>query len=257
MCELFGVNASRKIQVNNLLQVFFSHGDRHPHGWGMALFENGTIQLKKQAVASTKSARLRECFQNFIMADKMIAHIRLATKGMVEYENCHPFIRQDESGRVWTLAHNGTIFEGELLDSYFYLQDGQTDSERILFLLMDRINDKYRESGCPLSAAARFRVLDDLICEIAKENKLNLLLFDGESFYVHTNCRNSLYLSKRQGGYVFCTVPLDGQEWKPIALNTLLAFQDGKLVQTGTNHGYEYVEDPEKMKTLFLDYSAL
>ena len=62
---------------------------------------------------------------------------------------------------------------------------------------------------------------------------------------------------KRQGGYVFSTVPLDGQEWKPLPLNTLLAFQDGQPVQSGTNHGYEYVEDPEKMKMLFLDYSAL
>lgn len=257
MCELFGVNASEKIQVNDLLDEFFSHGDRHPHGWGLALFENGAVQVEKQAVASTKSARLRERCDHSITADKMIAHIRLATKGSMEYENCHPFIREDETGRVWTLAHNGTIFEGEALDSYFYVQEGQTDSERILYSLIDRLDDRYREIGYPLGAQERFQVLDEMICEIAKENKLNLMLFDGEYFYVHTNCRDSLYFSKRQGGYVFCTVPLDGQEWKPLSLNTLLAFQDGKLVQTGTNHGYEYIEDPEKMKMLFLDYSAL
>lgn len=257
MCELFGVNASEKIQVNDLLNVFFSHGNMHPHGWGMAFFEDNTVQMEKQAVTSTKSARLRECCEQRIAADKMIAHIRLATKGSMEYENCHPFIRKDETGRTWTLAHNGTIFEGEVLDSYFYVQEGQTDSERILYLLIDRLNDSYRESGCPLSASARFYLLDALICEIAKENKLNLMLYDGEYFYVHTNCRGSLYLSKRKGGYVFSTVPLDGQEWKPLPLNTLLAFQDGKLMQSGTDHGYEYIEDPEKMKMLFLDYSAL
>lgn len=257
MCELFGVNAPRKIPLNPLLNVFFSHGDRHPHGWGMAFFENHGVQIEKQAVASTKSARLRECSNHLIMADQMIAHIRLATKGNVEYENCHPFVREDDTGRVWTLAHNGTIFEGEVMDSYFYVQDGETDSERILYLLADRMNERYKELGDPLDASARFQLVDDLICEIADGNKLNLLLFDGEYLYVHTNCRDSLYLSERYGGYVFCTVPLDGQEWRPLPLNTLLAFRNGKLVRTGTDHGYEFVEDPEKMKLLFLDYSTL
>lgn len=257
MCELFGVSTPRKIQLNHLLKVFFSHGDRHPHGWGMAFFENNTVQMDKQAVASIKSARLREYSSQSIMSDKMIAHIRLATKGNMEYENCHPFLRKDATGRTWTLAHNGTIFEGEMMDSYFYVQDGQTDSERILYLLIDRMNDRYENNESPPDASARFRVLDDLICEIADGNKLNLLFFDGEYLYVHTNCRDSLFLSERQGGYVFSTVPLDEQEWRPLPLNILLAFQDGKLVQTGTDHGYEYVEDLEKMRMLFLDYSTL
>ncbi len=34
---------------------------------------------------------------------------------------------------------------------------------------------------------------------------------------------------------MFSTVPLNEQEWKPLPLNILLAFQDGKLVQTGTD----------------------
>lgn len=223
----------------------------------MAFFDNHKVRMDKQAVASTKSARLREYCRKQIMADRMIAHIRLATKGNMEYENCHPFIRKDETGRTWTLAHNGTIFEGEAMDSYFYVQDGQTDSERILYLLVDRMNDRCRETGYLPGAPERFQVVDDLICEIAEGNKLNLLIFDGEFLYVHTNCRDSLYLSKRQGGYVFSTVPLDEQEWKPLPLNTLLAFGDGKLIRTGTDHGYEYVEDPEKMRLLFLDYSTL
>lgn len=258
MCELFGVNTPEKIPLNHLLDVFFSHGNQHPHGWGMAFFDgNNTVRVEKQAVKSTKSARLREYRRQQIMADRMIAHIRLATKGNMEYENCHPFVRKDQTGRIWTLAHNGTIFEGEMTDPYFYVQDGQTDSERILYLLIDRMNDRYTETGKPPDAPARFRIVDEMICGIANGNKLNLLFYDGEYFYVHTNCRDSLYLSQRQGGYMFSTVPLDGQKWKALPLNTLLAFQDGKLVQTGTDHGYEYAEDPDKMRLLFLDYSTL
>ena len=125
--------------------------------------------------------------------------------------------------------------------------EAETDSERILYLLLDRMNDRYEKNGYPPDVSARFRAVDDLICEIADGNKRNLLFFDGEYLYVHTNCRDSLFLSKLPGGYVFSTVPLDKQEWRPLLLNRLLAFQDGKLVLTGTDHGYEYVEDPEKM----------
>lgn len=257
MCELFGVNASQKIQLNHLLDVFFSHGVRHPHGWGMAFFEGDRVQLEKQAVVSTKSARLREYCSQPIAADKMIAHIRLATKGNMEYENCHPFVRSDASGRVWTLAHNGTIFESEALNPYFYMQEGQTDSERILYYITDKMQESLRDNGYPPSAPERFRLLDELVCEIAEGNKLNLLIYDGEYFYVHTNCRNGLHVAKRNGGYVFSTVPLEEEGWKPLPMNILLAYQEGELVQVGTDHGYEYVEDPEQMRMLFLDYSAL
>ncbi len=257
MCELFGVNTSGKIQLNDLLSVFFSHGVRHPHGWGMAFFEKNTVRIEKQAVEAEKSAKLKEYLSSPIYADHMIAHIRLATKGNMEYENCHPFVRKDSSGRVWTLAHNGTIFEGKATDPYFYKKEGQTDSERILYFLTDRINKYQGKNAHSPDAETRFYLLDEIIREIAPENKLNLLICDGEYFYVHTNCNNGLHVTERNGGFVFSTVPLDGGEWKPLPVNTLLAYKGGKLVKRGTDHGFTYVEDPEKMKMLFLDYSRL
>lgn len=257
MCELFGVNASEKIQLNTLLKSFFSHGEKHPHGWGMAFLGDNTVRIDKQPMAAHKSVRLRDYLGQGIAADKMIAHIRLATKGNIEYENCHPFVMEDDSGRVWVLAHNGTIFESEILNQYFYVQEGQTDSERILHLLIDRVNQGQREKSRPLTAVERFRLLDKIIWEIAEENKLNLLIYDGEYFYVHTNYRNSLYISEREGGFLFSTTPLDEEEWRPLQLNTLLVYQNGKLVYAGRRHGYEYEEDEEKMRMLFLDYSAL
>ena len=174
MCELFGVNTSGKIQLNDLLSVFFSHGVRHPHGWGMAFFEKNTVRIEKQAVEAEKSAKLKEYLSSPIYADHMIAHIRLATKGNMEYENCHPFVRKDSSGRVWTLAHNGTIFEGKATDPYFYKQEGQTDSERILYFLTDRINKYQGKNAHSPDAETRFDLLDEIIREIAPENKLNL-----------------------------------------------------------------------------------
>lgn len=179
MCELFGVNTPRKIQLNHLLNVFFSHGDRHPHGWGMAFFENNTVQMEKQAVASTKSARLREYSSQLIMSDKMIAHIRLATKGNMEYENCHPFIRKDATGRTWTLAHNGTIFEGEMMDSYFYVQ------EQFKTIYRDYLSDKYGRYRMTFSGIhVNFSFSEELL-------RRSFRLDGGDSFQ---NYKDTLYL---------------------------------------------------------------
>ena len=50
-------------------------------------------------------------------------HIRLATVGSRDYENCHPFVREDNYGRHWTLIHNGTMFDCPQLSRYIPLQD--------------------------------------------------------------------------------------------------------------------------------------
>lgn len=84
----------------------------------------------------------------------MIAHIRLATRGTIGYENTHPFVMGDISGRRWTLAHNGTIFEGSCLSSLSHRQQGQTDSERILSYTIGRVNEKLEQKK-ELSADVR------------------------------------------------------------------------------------------------------
>lgn len=257
MCELFGVTSYSKLELNELLLEFFSHGIEHPNGWGMAFFYGNAVSLEKQPEASHKSNYLKQRLQFKVEADKMIAHIRLATRGNLSYENTHPFVMRDNSDRTWTLAHNGTVFEAAVLNPFFYVQEGQTDSERILYYIVEQVNCRQEEVGRSLSAGERFQLIDEIIAEIAEENKLNLLIFDEEYFYVHSNLRNSLYLSERDGGVVFSTVALDEGEWKAVSLNTLLVYQHGSLVYQGTNHGCEYVEDPEKMKLLFLDFSAL
>lgn len=40
-------------------------------------------------------------------------------------------------------------------------------------------------------------------------------------------------------------------------MNMLLAYQEGNLLYTGTNHGHEFKDSEEKMRLLFLDYANL
>lgn len=255
MCELFGVSAQKKLCVNVLLANFFSHGREHPNGWGMALFYAGGVSLEKQPEASHKSAYLKQRLRSRIDTDKMIAHIRLATRGSIQYENTHPFVMRDSENRPWTLAHNGTIFEGDVLDSYAGTQIGQTDSERILAFIIDKVNRAQEKRK--LSEEERFCLLDKLISEIAPENKLNLLIYDGELMYVHTNYKNSLYFCKKDDGVVISTRPLDYDDWRNVPMNTLIAYQSGKQVYSGICHQHEFFDNEEKFRMLFLDYANL
>ncbi|MDE6209218.1 MAG: class II glutamine amidotransferase [Lachnospiraceae bacterium] len=256
MCELFGVTSGRKIQLNELLSELFSHGIEHPNGWGMAFFYDNAVSLEKQPEASHKSDYLKQRLQFKVEADKMIAHIRLATRGNINYENTHPFVMRDRSNRTWTLAHNGTIFECDLMNYFTKVQQGQTDSERILAYIVSRINLEL-EKKKELSMQERFELIDETICEITPENKVNLILFDGELMYVHTNYKNSLYRCKKGEAVVISTRPLDSDKWENVPINTLIAYQDGKQVYTGTNHNNEFFDSEEKMRLLFLDFANL
>lgn len=257
MCELFGVSARRRIEVNDLLIEFFSHSVRHANGWGMAFFYENSVSLEKEPVQAVKSVYLKERLRQKIAAKNLIAHIRLATRGNMEYVNCHPFVLRDSSGRCWTLAHNGTIFNYPRMDPYLYRQEGQTDSERILYFLVDQIDLRQRELGRSLTQEERFGLLDSLVGDMAQGNKLNLLVYDGELMYVHTNYANSLYFSAREDGMLFATTPLDRGNWTPHPFTTLCAYRDGQRLFQGTDHDREYRDNAEDMRMIFADYAGL
>ena len=41
MCEMLGISAKRRREMNAVLREFFSHAERHPHGWGLSRFGDG------------------------------------------------------------------------------------------------------------------------------------------------------------------------------------------------------------------------
>lgn len=240
MCELFGMSAARSSDVGPLLTEFFSHSNRHPHGWGLALLYPDAVSLEKEPVPAFCSEYLKRRLTAPVEVQNCIAHIRLATRGNPEYANTHPFVKRDAGGRAWTLAHNGTIFDSPLLEPYCQIQQGRTDSERILFYLTDCLNAAAARAGRPLAARERFDAVDEAVCSLAPHNKLNLLVSDGELFYVHTNMAGTLYVHQEPDRTFFATTPLAGLVWHPLPFTTLTGWKNGKLMFTGTNHGQEY-----------------
>lgn len=259
MCELLGLSAREKLTVNKTLRIFYSHGEEHPHGWGLALFRpDGSAMVEKEPVKSTASHRLRTRLATDIEADNLIGHIRLATIGMLDYVNCHPFVEKDRSGRSWTIAHNGTIFDFPPLNRYTEIQKGATDSERVALYLVDEINLELARRGRELDFGERFAVLEQAIRDLAqRNNKVNLLVYDGEYLYAHTNYRDSLNVLKGEGFAWISTRPLTDGSWENVPFRRLCAFRRGELVREGADHGGEYFVNQRDLDMVYMAYSNL
>lgn len=165
----------------------------------------------------------------------MLGHIRFATVGKVRTENCHPFIGEDNSGRQWTLIHNGTIYTaGKLVHTYEH-RKGDTDSEAMFLYLLEMVNEAQQKHL--LSARERFELVDGFVCRLAYRNKLNLIIYDGELLYVHKNMEDTMKFKRLGSGFIFATQPLDRQTWLDVPTAQLTAYKDGQLVFEGEKHG--------------------
>lgn len=256
MCELFGAVSKDKHNINSYLKVFYSHSNNHPHGWGLARMNDSEILIEKEPVQATKSSYLRERLSQPINVKCAMAHIRYATIGNVEYNNCHPYLKNDNCQRNWCLIHNGTIFSYPPLNKFINFQTGDTDSERIILYIVHQINKAQIKKHSPLSAKERFDLIDQIVTDMSKGNKLNLIIYDGEYMYVHTNYKNSLYYLDLDDFTLFSTQPLS-EEWKPVKFNTLLAYKNGSLEFTGTKHSNEYIDNEESIKYLYRIFADL
>ena len=257
MCELYGFSGSREKKLNGDLRTFYSHACGHPNGWGLALLDENAPEVIREVCRADRSEYLRNRLESPILARTALAHIRRATIGSEEFVNCHPFTAADSCGRQWILIHNGTVFESEHLNRYVFRQRGETDSERILLYIIDKINEASDIAKRPLTSGERFALLDKIVCGSSPKNKLNLLIYDGELLYAHTNFKDSLYEKLDHFGTTFSTCPLTGEGWQELPFTTLTAYHEGRRVFTGTNHQHEYFFDPSSYKPLFLAYSGL
>lgn len=257
MCEILGLTAKRKIKMNRLLETFFSHSEEHRNGWGLALLDEELISIDREPKKAIDSLYLKDKLKSDIETSRCIAHIRKATIGDVNEDNTHPFSVYDASERRWVLAHNGTIFDSETLAPYQYTQAGTTDSERILLYIVDQIN-KACENGCRKSNKdERIHIVEEAIKTIVPGNKVNLMVYDGELFYVHKNEPGTLYEKDFEDGVMLSTVPLENAGWREFAQNRLVVYCDGELVYEGERHDNTYIHNEDKMKLLYFAYSGL
>ena len=248
MCELFGFSSSREEELNDYLKTFYSHCEEHPHGWGLAILDADKFNVRKEPVKARSSVMLGNILLNPIEAKNVLAHIRLATIGDLEFYNCHPFVKKDNSGRRWTLIHNGTVFDSQDLCKYSTIEEGETDSERILLAIIDHINNYEEHKGKSLNLKERFEVVSNLIGDLSHNNKLNLIVHDGEQMYIHTNLKDSLYYLEGENSILVSTKALDFKDWKEVPINTVFSFINGELLFESKPHSNEYIETEEQIR---------
>jgi glutamine amidotransferase len=265
MCQLFAINSIEALEINTLIREFFTHADENPHGWGVADLSFREAVVTRSAERADRSSSAQRFLSQARHYTNAIAHIRAATIGQVEPENCHPFTATDNSHRRWTLIHKGTVFDFEPLNPYFHQQAGATDSERILLYLIDHMNVMIAEKGAPLEADERFAVFSRMVRDMSVGNCLNLVVFDSDQFFIHTNYQGALNLLASEGRALFCTSKLSsafalvapGSRWQPLPLCTPLVFKHGQLVNSGVSHGHEYFDNENDLRYLFQDYAGL
>ena len=243
MCELFGFSGRTPTDITAVLRTFFSHSITNPHGWGL-IYNNGT--LIREPVSANKSTLLPHILTNMPRQKITIAHIRYATSGSVTEKNCHPFCFTDISGRRWSFMHNGIIFSEDNIDVYKVRQSGSTDSERLFLAFMDNYNAYIY--GKPISEKERFDFVNRFIIRHSPNNKLNLIIFDGEILYVHKNLENTLNFRTSENGILFSTVPLDDEKWTPFPTAQVIAYKNGKKIYAGEHHKGEFIPTPEYIK---------
>ncbi len=251
MCEIFGASLRKNQILNDYLKSFYSHCDAHPNGWGLAVLDGNASFVEKEPMRADSSKYLRARLSVPVNEKAVLAHIRYATIGNVEYRNCHPFTGKDATGRRWTLVHNGTIFDCPPVNAMMAHQTGDTDSERVLLYILSRMNAK------TVGTNVRLRFLDEAVATMAKGNKLNLLFYDGEFMYAHTNLPGTLHYKELPEGVIFSTQALENEGWQVLPQTRLLAFKDGQLVYAGADHGHIYEERPENIRYLYQTFSGL
>ncbi|MBP8852583.1 MAG: class II glutamine amidotransferase [Moraxellaceae bacterium] len=253
MCQLLGMNCATPTDITFSFTGFAARGgetDHHSDGWGIAFFEDKACRLfiDRESAATSTIARLVKSYP--IKSRNGIAHIRKATQGSIELENCHPFQRE-LWGRHWIFAHNGNL-EGfsPVLNGQFQ-PIGTTDSELAFCYLLEGIRGRFGNTPPPMEML--FEALAERCKTLCQHGTFNILISNGQALFAYATTRLqyvvrewpfskahlidadvAIDFSQHAGQgdrvAVIATEPLTNDEtWTSLESGELVCFQDGKL----------------------------
>ena len=186
MCQLLGMNCNTPTDVSFSFTGFAQRGgrtDHHADGWGIAFFEGRGLRhfVDHQPACASPVAELIRRYP--IKSSNVVAHIRKATQGEINLQNCHPFVRE-LWGRYWVFAHNGDLkdFRPRLHGSFQPV--GSTDSEHAFCWLMQELAKSH--VGVP-SIAELTLTLRELAPRVAQHGTFNFMLSNGQALWAHAS----------------------------------------------------------------------
>ena len=120
-----------------------------------------------------------------------------------------------------------------------------------LFVFVDKVNQFEKSKNAPSTIKERFNLLKGIVEDLSKNNKLNLMIYDGDLTYIHSNMKDSLYYLKSDEGFLVASTPLDDDEnWKVVELNKLFGLIDGEIIFESEEHENEFVLTEEHEKAI-------
>jgi predicted glutamine amidotransferase len=146
---------------------------QHADGWGIAWWEADRLRSSASHLPAHASSDYAAATRE-VRSSAAILHLRWATPGIpVRPENTHPFL-----AGTWAFGHNGAVRPAEgllplLTEEQVHALRGDTDSERILHVLLARIGADGLEEGLR-------RTIAD-VCRDLTPSSLNVLLLGPEA----------------------------------------------------------------------------
>jgi predicted glutamine amidotransferase len=254
MCRLVGwVSSSAQSLADVLgadgLAELMALSRQHADGWGMAWWEGAELRTVRSHLPAYSSLEFASLAHE-TRADAALVHLRWATPGLpVAPQNTHPFLAGE-----WAFGHNGAVRPADgllalLPPSARAGLGGDTDSERLLHVLLERIGAQGLEDGL------RSTVAD--VCAELTPSSLNALLL-GRDELTAVCCHGAASLGaapvldgppEDQPGYfdlrwrregdtvVVVSQPLGERPWVPLDNGTALVVRrqavESRTVQIG------------------------
>ena len=266
MCQLLGVSAASPIRIRLSWQRFALRGSElagNPDGWGIVYGEHKNIQVLREDSPAADSDLVKFLGAQGLLGSTIISHVRRATMGDRTLVNTQPFSRA-VGGRIHAFAHNGHIPGLESLTNPYLQPVGTTDSERMFNKLLDLLVKASQEERVDaeglLPLERRTAIISEFAEDMRSRGAANFLYFDGSTLFAHGHRKTlpgaalsteaGLYLLESpqgaQSGALPCegidaseacvgqsiiaTVPLDEQEWRPLAEGELVRIENGVVV---------------------------
>lgn len=254
MCQLMGLAFNMKVDAKFSFRGFRHRGKDNPDGWGIAYYSGNEAQVFKEQISAEESPIAINIVTSSNFESKIfIAHVRLTSRGSINYDNTHPFKRRLFK-KDFVFAHNGTLYNYKNLSLKEFKPIGETDSEHAFCYILEKI----KKLKITTWNKSNFDLLNQILkYEINKFGTFNCLMSDGDYLfcYFDKNGYNGLFYVERkspfdkvklmdedfeinlaeekhpdQKGFIVATSPLTNEKWEEFSPGNLYVFRNGEMV---------------------------
>lgn len=229
MCDLFGLSCNEKDRATRSLPVFGRYSEINDEGWGIAYYKYHKAITKKKPEKAKSSQEFFKTIEE-AKSNIIIAHIRLATRGHICEENCHPF-KQSFQNKDWVFAHNGNVAG----ITQHNRSEGETDSEQVFNFILDQIQEYQNQGQIRGIYPGLTNGIKSVFEAFGRTITLNFLMSDGCILYAFSHYTGKpIYFLRREkdygGAFLISTQKLSNENWKQLPPDRLLLISRGEIL---------------------------